>query len=587
MSKLHSDDLKAILDITHKINTLTDSRSILEDIAFHAGKLLEAEGASILLVNPITENLSFEVAFGENAEALYDLVVPRGKGIAGKVAQDGNAIIVNDTTTDLNFYSGVDDKTKMITKSLLAVPLTHNKEIIGVLEVINSNKPEKFTQSDVEIISIFADQAATAISNALLYKKLHTKAEELHHLFEISTLTNSVYDRKELFQKIIHLVATAYDSTRVSIMLINEEKGTFSIESACGISQSVIDSTEIDIHEDRISCQVFNSGRVHYGMNIEKTGLGRNKKFRYSKPSFISLPIKSKNIPIGVMNISEPSENVRYSGHIIPTLQTIANQIGSAYESNKRYKQRIEHEKLSKELDIMRMLQNALLISDFKNYNHLSVFARMKPAEIVGGDFYDIFELSTNRLAFCIGDVSGKGLPASLFMAVSRSVIKAYAYQFQDPSEILQKANEILVKDSHVGMFVTLFYGIVDSSANKLYFSNAGHNQQYLFRPSENQFTPLRAPGIPLGVKSDQDYLSAEIDLQPNDIIVAFTDGITEAIDTSGEEFDIDRIQDVIRDYSVTNAPTIVNSIIREVDKWAGDSPQWDDMTVITLKIGN
>lgn len=587
MPNIHSEDLKAILDITHKINTLTNTQVILKDIAHYASQILDADGCSILLLNPITENLYFEVAFGENAKALYDLVVPKGKGIAGRVAQTGETIIVNDTSADPNFYNGIDAKTKMNTQSLLAVPLIHNDEIIGVLEVINSHKPEKFTEADSKLISIFADQAATAISNALLYKKIHSKAEELHHLFEISSLTNSIYDRKELFQKIIHLIADAYDSERVSIMLMNEETGTLKIESAIGISEKIIESTNVSIHEDRISCLVFNSGRVHHGMDIEKTGLGRNKKFRYHNPAFMSVPIKSKSIAIGVINISEPRGNFRYNSQIVPTLQTIANQIGSAYESNKNYLQRIEHEKLSRELDIMRMLQNALLISDFNNYQHLSVFARMKPAEIVGGDFYDLFEIGPNRLAFCIGDVSGKGLPASLFMAVSRSVIKAYAYQYQDPQEILQKANEILVKDSHVGMFVTLFYGIVDTETNKLFFANAGHNQQYLFRPSKDEFIALRSPGIPLGVRSNQEYPAAEIDLQIDDIIFTFTDGITEAIDVSGEEFDLERIEDVVRDYASTNAPTLVNSIIREVDKWAGESPQWDDMTVVALKIGN
>ncbi len=585
MSSLDRKDLQAILDINSKINTIEDVKTILYEISNYAAQLSDAEGASILLVDPASGNLHFEVAYSENAEALMEMVIPKGKGIAGSVAETGKYIIVNDTQNDKRFYNAVDEHTNLVTRSLVAVPLMRHEKAIGVLEVINSNKADGFTVDDVEVLTHFAYQAAISISNALLYKDIQDKAHELEYLFQISNHTNNTFDKKDLFTEIVKLIAKAAQSSRVSIMFINEESGQLEIQSAIGIPREVLPEIENALRNDKISSQVASSGKLMFSNNMSKSGLGRNKKLRYESSAFISVPVKIKNIPVGVINISEPQDGVRYTPSMIKMLQTVANQVGSAFESNKGYRRRIEHEKLQKELEILQMLQNALLISNFKDYQHLSIFAKMKAAKIVGGDFYDLFELGPNRLGFVVGDVSGKGLPASLFMAISRSVIKAYSYYIDDPAELLNYANKIVVEDSRVGMFVTMFYGVVDTETGIVSYSNAGHNLQYLYRPRTDEFIPLNSPGIPLGIEKDEKFSTSNVQMQPGDYLFTFTDGILEAVNAQGEEFGMDRIRKVVREYASTNAQTFVNSIVRAVDEWAGEVPQWDDMTVLAFKL--
>jgi serine phosphatase RsbU (regulator of sigma subunit)/putative methionine-R-sulfoxide reductase with GAF domain len=584
MSDIDIKDLQAILDINGKINNIRDTNSILQDISNYAASLIRAEGASILLVDKSTGELYFEVAFGENAEALYKMRIPKGMGIAGSVAQTGNHIIVNDTSKDDRFYDGIDEVTKIKTRSLLAFPLTHNDQIIGVIELVNAENPKGFLESDVSLISQFAVQAGIAISNAFLYKEIQEKANELEYLFEISNLTNTIYERKRLFDKIVVLLSNAFMSDRISIMFVNEKTGVLVIESAIGIPEEVIEKINNSLIEDRISSMVASSGKLLYSNDIVASGLGRNKRLRYNKSSFISVPVKVKNIPIGVINVSEPRAGVVYSSSMIKTLQTIANQVGSAYESNRNYLERIEHEKIAKELDIMRMLQNALLISKFDDYKNMTVYAKMKPAKIVGGDFYDVYNISPGKVGFVIGDVSGKGLPASLFMAISRSVVKAYSYYVEDPSDLLKYANTIIQDDSRVGMFVTIFYGLLDLETGLFRYSNAGHNQQMIYRPSTKEFFPLSSRGIPLGVMTTEKYETSEISVQSGDVFITYTDGIVEAVNEEGEEFGVQRLKDVIRNYASTNSATLVNAVMRAVDEWAGSVPQWDDMTVLSFK---
>lgn len=577
-------DLQAILDINRKINSIEDVKSILQDISHYAGILLNAEGASILLVDQQTGNLHFEVAFGESADALYDMVVPKGKGLAGYVAETKQYIIVNDAEKDKRFYSDIDKKTNLKTKNLMAMPLIHKEQTIGVIEVINP-KRGIFTEDDVVLLTQFAEQAATAIANALLYREIHDKANELEYLFNISNLTNQIYDMKDLFSEIVVLLSSAFNSARVSIMLINEQTGKLYVESSLGIEPDIIAKIENSINVEKISSKVVNLGMVIFANDIEKAGIGRNKKLRYSRPSFLSVPIRSKNMPIGVINISEPRSGTRYTQEMTRTLQTIANQVGHAYESIKSYIERIEHEKIRKEVDIMKMLQNALLINDFSDYKNVSVFAKMKPADIVGGDFYDIYKFSPFKIGFVIGDVSGKGLPASLYMAVSRSVIKAYAFQMDNPEKLLAAANNVLVDDSRVGMFVTMFYGLLDLEKGILEYANAGHNQQYVYKIRKGDFIPLASRGIPLGISGSEAYQTSQIALDSGDIIFAFTDGVTDAVNQKGEDFGLQRLHKVVKDYSAMSAPTLVNSIIREVEAWSSGTSQWDDITIVVFKI--
>ncbi len=581
---LNIKDLQAVLDINRKINSIEDVRSILNDISHYAGILLRAEGASILLVDSDTGNLFFEAAFGENVDALYDVVVPKGKGIAGYAAETKQHVIVYNAQNDRRFYKAVDEKTNLKTRNLLAMPLIHNEKAIGVIEVMNPAK-DIFTDDDVVLLKQFAEQAATAIANALLYKALQSRAKELEYLYQISNLTNLIYDKKDLFKKIVDLISKVFYSRRVSIMFINEKTGNLYIESAVGMPEEVVGKMEHSLDIEKISSKTMKQGKTLYANDIEKIGLGRNKRFRYKNNSFICAPIKLKNISIGVINISEPNKNNRYTPEMIKTLQTIANQVGHTYESILSYNDRIEHEKIRKEIDIMKTLQNALLIDDFSNFKNISIYAKMKAAEVVGGDFYDIYPITPNRIGFVIGDVSGKGLPASLYMAVSRSVAKAYAYHTREPNKLLEYSNEILVDDSRVGMFVTMFYCTLDLNQKILEYSNAGHNLQYIYKPSKNQFLSLATKGIPLGISKTEKYVSSRMQLDSGDVVFCLTDGIVDTVDNKGNDFGIERLKKIIKEYSSLNASTIVNVVFRELDIWSSGVDQWDDMTLLVFKI--
>ncbi|MFN3660254.1 MAG: GAF domain-containing SpoIIE family protein phosphatase, partial [Brevinematales bacterium] len=351
-----------------------------------------------------------------------------------------------------------------------------------------------------------------------------------------------------------------------------------------GIDENVAEKVDIPLESDRISAMVMKKNRAFFTNNIEQQGF-KNKRLRYQKGAFMAVPIRSKNIPVGVLSVSEPKENVVYSLEKVKLLQTIASQVGYTHDTLKIYQERIEHEKLRREIDILRMLQNALLIKDFTRFSKLSLAARMTPAEVVGGDFYDVFELDENHVGFVIGDVSGKGLPASLFMAVSRSVLKAYAYQLTDPGEVLGMANHILYDDSRVGMFVTVFYGILNLESCEFRYANAGHNMQYVYRGQTNQVHLLSGRGIPLGIQPDAQFETQSLILTPYDLVFLVTDGVIEANNQNGMEFGFGNLKRVVESYGNMSASAFVQALFREIEEWSEGMVPWDDITVLAFKL--
>jgi len=210
--------------------------------------------------------------------------------------------------------------------------------------------------------------------------------------------------------------------------------------------------------------------------------------------------------------------------------------------------------------------------------------AKNIPALEVGGDFYDFIPLAQDRWGLVIADVSGKGVPAALFMALSRTLIRASTLANADPATAIGHANQLICEDSKTSMFVTLFYAILDSRAMTLNYVNAGHNPPLLLKGTAADVVLLKAKGIALGVTDEVSLQSVRVDLRPGDVLVLYTDGVTEAINDHDEEFGEERLVKVITENRGESAATILDRILAAITAFAGDRPQHDDITLLILK---
>ncbi len=250
----------------------------------------------------------------------------------------------------------------------------------------------------------------------------------------------------------------------------------------------------------------------------------------------------------------------------------------------------LSHDKLvaiQQELDIATAIQTSILpkvFPPFPERKDFEIYAEMITAKEVGGDLYDFFLIDKNRLGILIGDVSGKGIAAALLMAVCKTLLKATALKSIPTDRILAEVNNVIAEDSPSNMFVTAFYGVLDTRNGAFEYTNAGHNNPY-FIPLQGEPTPLKdIGGLILGAMKDAEYESNIIMLKPGDTLLFYTDGVTEAMDTKEEEFGEERLLKTISSKNDLGVNQLTYHLINEVQNFSGGVPQADDITCLALK---
>lgn len=242
---------------------------------------------------------------------------------------------------------------------------------------------------------------------------------------------------------------------------------------------------------------------------------------------------------------------------------------------------------VQRDLNTAARIQQAILPQEFPPFPHrheFSIYAEMHPARDVGGDFYDFFLIDETHLGFVIGDVSGKGIPAAIYMAVARTMIKGIASQILDPAECLSKVNSMLIPESDASMFVTVFYGVMETDTGLVRYCNGGHNLPFLVR-SGSTVTPLTdTAGIILGKIEPFTFKAGEVQCNPGDTIILYTDGVTEGMNEVQDLYSDVRLVQYIEKHKADSIQNLVRGIIVDVMKFMGKANQTDDITVLSLE---
>ena len=242
---------------------------------------------------------------------------------------------------------------------------------------------------------------------------------------------------------------------------------------------------------------------------------------------------------------------------------------------------------LRQELDIAHSMQLTILPTSFPCTPQFEVHGQVLPAKEVGGDFYDIYRLEDGRLGLVIADVSGKGIPAALFMMVCRTLLKGIAIGMGSPGGALTEANTLLHAENQASMFVTVFYGVFNPRTGSLTYANAGHEPPVL-RHSDGSTEALPfTGGVPLGIVDDMKFEERTSTLAPGEFVFLFTDGVTEALNESEEEFGNERVRGTIAEVGPGGtAHEALDTLVRTVVQFTGKAEQFDDLTCLVLKAG-
>ena len=291
---------------------------------------------------------------------------------------------------------------------------------------------------------------------------------------------------------------------------------------------------------------------------------------------------------MGVLALGNGPMDAPFSQSDFVVFKSIAEQSAFALYNAIIYSEANEKKRLDHDLEIARDIQRVLLPAEPPSVNGFEISGINVPARQVSGDYFDYIKVDEDRLGVAIADVSGKGVPASLIMAICRSVLRSQAAQNPSPADVLRKVNRQLYPDIKEDMFISMAYLILDHARNGVTLARAGHDAPLLYKRASQTVTPLKPPGMVVGIDSGNvfDRITGDfpVPLERDDCLVLYTDGVTEALDTDGNEFGVERTIQSVRASADNGAQAIVARLIDDLRNFVGSHPQNDDITLIAIR---
>ena len=308
--------------------------------------------------------------------------------------------------------------------------------------------------------------------------------------------------------------------------------------------------------------------------------------------SVIAVPLAVRGRSFGVLAVTNPAGDRPFTASEFSLIQSLAEQAALALHNSEFLHLQIEKQQLDLDLAVASSIQQMLLPQHAATIAGLELDARYAAAQKIGGDLYDVFSLSATRLGVVVADVSGKGIPASLLMAICRTNLRQIAPRHHSPAAVLAELNRVLAADMLPGHFITMLYAIVDVAANDVTFSRAGHELPLFVRrdPEHGGYSAdfVGSEGMSLGMVSDDIFSAATFDhrepFRPGDVLVLYTDGLTEAPNDVEKEFSGARLADATHALHHVSASEINDGILAAMQRFTGETPQRDDFTVVTVK---
>lgn len=306
----------------------------------------------------------------------------------------------------------------------------------------------------------------------------------------------------------------------------------------------------------------------------------------------ILCPIKAaeSDQPIGGVFIELQTLNMPWNARTIqrqlPAVQSLAAQVASAIHRAELYAGSLAMEKTLQELSLARSIQASFLPESIPQLPGWQLTATLEPARQIAGDYYDFLNLPDGKLGILIADVADKGLGSALYMALSNTLIRTFADEYyRDPAKVLKTANQHILRNARANLFVTVFYGVLDPITGLLHYANAGHNPPILV--GDSGIKTLNNTGMPIGIDEQNEWGSDKITISPADMLVLFTDGVTDAQNLTGEFIDRKIILNTVQQNIGKSAQEVQQAILEKVHHFVGDAPRFDDITLVILKRQN
>lgn len=574
------DKNQLFVETSKLLNSTLNLDELLDVILNLATRTMEAQASSLLLVEEKSGKLKLHVSPEEKAEGKKELELRMGEGIAGWVAEHGQPAISNRVKDDPRFSLELEEKIGFAINSIICVPLLRRGKLLGVVSALNKMNGKEFGQDDLEILSTLTDQITIALDNSYLYRRAKKKTLEMETLLEVEKSLSSSLNLNELLELILDSLLKVVKYDAVAIFLIDKKKQEIEHIKTRGFDPALEPDLQLKIGQ----------GLAGWAAKTQKSLIVPDVKkdpryieARVETKSEMVVPILSQNKIIGVFNLESDKLNA-YGEDDLELLEAFASLAAISLERARQHEEILEKRKLQEELSIAQRIQQSFLPKEKPQLPGFDVSGINIPSEEVGGDYYDFIPIIENQIGVVIGDVSGKGIPAALIMASFRASLIAEIRNNYAIRSIMFKVNNLLFESTDPDIYVTAVYGVLDTKNRIFTLSNAGHNAPIL-RHAEGKLEYLTEGGMALGMFENSKYEERPVKLNPGDIIVFYTDGVTEAKNEKEEEFGTKKLKQVIEDSRQLSAIQIQENVYRAVKEFRGDLSGWDDLTIIVIKV--
>ncbi len=468
-----------------------------------------------------------------------------------------------------------------------SVELRDGAEVVGILNLATTQWA-RLTTADQQMFAAIGDLLGTAIARSRLHEEVSVRrAQERRALLSLSQELLVSDALEPALQRLARVGARLLEADACAFIEADETGGR-AILRVCHGWALPTDSAwplVLDDQHPHLWYLPERSAQLAADALMRLPPLLRQQGFQ----GHLAVPVKIGDLQIGLLMVNTAAQRLFLDSEA-ELLGLFASQLVQTLERERLHQEALARQRLERELDLASEIQSSFLPDRCPAAPGFQIEAFYRAARQVGGDFYDFIELPAEantgapRFGIVIADVTDKGVPAALFMALARTLLRASAIDGRPPAAVLQRANRLILADSRAGLFVTCFYALFDPVSGRVSFANGGHNYPLLYRRAANQVVPLTAQGIVLGVIPDPHFTPGEITLDHGDILLFYTDGITEAMNAQRELFGDERLAATLRAASQRSPAEIISAVLNAVNAFAGDTPQSDDMTMVVIK---
>ncbi len=438
------------------------------------------------------------------------------------------------------------------------------------------------------------------------------RTEGAVRLLDLSSAVRGASSVETLYESLVDVVARAFSIPAISLFIRDDDSGDFSCRVSTAIPLESISGSHAKLALSSDSFVIRRLKSLSSPLQLDAAELSawqlaltdappqvlekrmRERDVLLQTRSSLLVQLRTKGDLLGVLALAK-RESDRFSPEQREMLDSVAGQLALVIENTKLLQRLVEHERLRAELTVAAEVQRNLLPATGLKLAGIDLCGFCQPASQVGGDYFDYVPLGDSRVGICVADVAGKGISAALMMSVVQASLRGQLFNSQKQvpvKSVVAMLNRLICASVTTARYVTCFYGQLDAADGSFLFVNAGHNPPLLLRGSDPEaeksgavFEHLSRGGLVLGLFPDGNFDEGEVQLRPGDVLVTYTDGVTEAMNVQQEEFSEDRLRAAIAEVCQRSAKEILNHIIAVVSQWSKGAPQHDDITVVVLKM--